>query len=285
MTHPAFDPDLPFGDDGPGDDPPEPTLADALRSLAPLRPSHDLWPGIAARLDGHGDARDNDATRPDPARHPAGTGPGRVLAFRTSGALSRPAPRRGWLAAAAVALMAVSSGATYLAVRGPALPTVAGPSAAARPALRAAALDAPSRVAQERDAQHAEGVAAPADRTPDAAPDAAARPDRRTGAALRVVRDGARRAEGFVDTAVPGAAEYDHEIAELRGVVADRHSSLDSATVAVLARNLQIIDAAIAASRAALARDPRSPFLGEQLTRALGQKVDLLRTAALLPRT
>ena len=38
-------------------------------------------------------------------------------------------------------------------------------------------------------------------------------------------------------------------------------------------------------SRAALARDPHSPFLGDQLTRALGQKVDLLRTAALLPRT
>jgi hypothetical protein len=53
----------------------------------------------------------------------------------------------------------------------------------------------------------------------------------------------------------------------------------------VLVRNLVIIDAAIAQSRAALARDPHSPFLGDQLTRALGQKVELLRTVALMPRT
>ena len=67
--------------------------------------------------------------------------------------------------------------------------------------------------------------------------------------------------------------------------VRERRGELDSATVAVLVRNLVVIDRAIAQSRAALARDPHSPFLGDQLTRALGQKVELLRTAALIPRT
>jgi hypothetical protein len=53
--------------------------------------------------------------------------------------------------------------------------------------------------------------------------------------------------------------------------------------VAIIEKNLEIIDAAIAQSRAALARDPASMMLSEQLTHALDKKVELLRTAALLP--
>jgi hypothetical protein len=53
--------------------------------------------------------------------------------------------------------------------------------------------------------------------------------------------------------------------------------------VAIIERNLQIIDAAIAQSRAALARDPASQMLDQQLTHALDKKVELLRTAAMLP--
>jgi hypothetical protein len=102
--------------------------------------------------------------------------------------------------------------------------------------------------------------------------------DRRGGARLA-----SRRDDAGVDH--PAAAAYDREIAALRAAVRDRRGELDSATVNVLVRNLGIIDAAIAQSRAALARDPHSQFLGDQLTRALGQKVELLRTVALLPRT
>ena len=71
----------------------------------------------------------------------------------------------------------------------------------------------------------------------------------------------------------------------MRRIVQQRRGELDPATVAVLERNMRLIDDAIAQSRAALARDPRSRFLGEQLERTLDQKLDLLRTAALLPRT
>ena len=76
---------------------------------------------------------------------------------------------------------------------------------------------------------------------------------------------------------------YDREIAHLQTIVRERHSLLDTATIAVIQRNLAIIDSAIAQSRAALAADPNSRFLNEQLNSVLGQKVELLRTAALLP--
>ena len=76
---------------------------------------------------------------------------------------------------------------------------------------------------------------------------------------------------------------YDREIAQLQTIVHDRRSLLDTATIAVIQRNLAVIDSAIAQSRAALAADPNSRFLNEQLNSVLGQKVELLRTAALLP--
>ncbi len=76
---------------------------------------------------------------------------------------------------------------------------------------------------------------------------------------------------------------YDQEIAQLQMIVRERRSLLDTATIAVIQRNLAVIDSAIAQSRAALAADPNSRFLNEQLNSVLGQKVELLRTAALLP--
>lgn len=76
---------------------------------------------------------------------------------------------------------------------------------------------------------------------------------------------------------------YDREIAQLQTIVAERRSLLDSTTIAVIQRNLVIIDSAIAESRAALAADPNSRFLNDQLNSVLDQKVELLRTAALLP--
>lgn len=76
---------------------------------------------------------------------------------------------------------------------------------------------------------------------------------------------------------------YGKEIAMLQRIVSERKTQLDSSTVAIIEKNLQIIDAAIEQSRAALAKDPASLLLSEQLTHALDKKVELLRTAALLP--
>ena len=78
-------------------------------------------------------------------------------------------------------------------------------------------------------------------------------------------------------------AVYGKEIEMLQRVVSERKTQLDPATVAIIEKNLQIIDAAIAQSRAALAKDPASMLLSDQLTHALDKKVELLRTAALLP--
>ena len=78
-------------------------------------------------------------------------------------------------------------------------------------------------------------------------------------------------------------AVYGKEIEMLQRIVSQRKTRLDSSTVAIIEKNLQIIDNAIEQSRAALARDPASMLLSEQLTHALDKKVELLRTAALLP--
>ncbi len=271
MTYPNSD-HIPFSDD-PSDDEFRALVARA-EALPTLRPSRDLWPGIAARLDARPDERAIDHRSPErPA--PVGTEPAgaRVLAVRALHPEHARPTRRRWLAAAAVALVSVSSGATYLAMRHPAEPAVVA-AVATEPA--------PARIVDR---------AREADAVPTGASDARRVPPERAPSPIesRVVASGVRSSirpiARSVDLSVPGAADYDREIAELRAVVADRPGELDSATVGVLTRNLRIIDAAIAASRAALARDPHSPFLGEQLTRALGQKVDLLRTAALLPRT
>jgi len=78
-------------------------------------------------------------------------------------------------------------------------------------------------------------------------------------------------------------AVYGKEIEMLQRIVSQRKTQLDPSTVAIIEKNLQIIDNAIAQSRAALAKDPASMLLSGQLTRALDKKVELLRTAALLP--
>lgn len=78
-------------------------------------------------------------------------------------------------------------------------------------------------------------------------------------------------------------ATYEHEIRDLGRILEERRGDLDSSTVAVLEKNLAVIDQAIRQSREALARDPRSRFLDQQLNSALDKKVELLRMAALLP--
>jgi len=85
--------------------------------------------------------------------------------------------------------------------------------------------------------------------------------------------------------ATPNAVEqtYDTEIAGLRTIVDSRRSHLDSATVAVIEKNLVVIDSAIAQCKSALTKDPASRFLMQSLSQSLDTKVQLLRTAAALP--
>jgi hypothetical protein len=76
---------------------------------------------------------------------------------------------------------------------------------------------------------------------------------------------------------------FDREIGAMRRIVDERRKELDPATVAVLEKNLKLIDAAISESKAALAKDPASAFLMDRLTHAYDTKLQLLRGMASLP--
>jgi hypothetical protein len=236
-------------------------------ALPLLEPSRDLWAGIAERID----------TRVLPLDAPRA---GRAVAVR-----------RSWLrpAAAAAALMIVTAGVTYklttsilmpagtatvdsrgdipkaveVAVNGPAGGTPVAPVAGASSRETPSSAASPKRVAATTATSRAtSGSRAPSvDRQPSAS-------------GVRLVNtDPLREAEPV----------YDREITKLRTIVRQRRAQLDPATVAVLEQSIAVIDSAIAQSRAALARDPASGFLATQLNHSLEKKVELLRTAALLP--
>ena len=76
---------------------------------------------------------------------------------------------------------------------------------------------------------------------------------------------------------------FDQEIGAMRNVIDQRRQDLDPATIAVLEKNLKVIDAAIAESKAALAKDPASAFLMDRLTHAYDTKLQLLSGVAAIP--
>lgn len=78
-------------------------------------------------------------------------------------------------------------------------------------------------------------------------------------------------------------ADYDREIRQLTQLLETRRNQLDPVTVAIIERNLQVIDTAITEAQQAIARDPASRFLIESLNQSLQMKVELMRTAAMLP--
>lgn len=80
-----------------------------------------------------------------------------------------------------------------------------------------------------------------------------------------------------------GIDTYEGEIGKLQDILQTRRNELDAATIAILAKNLKLIDQAISESKAALAADPASAFLAGRLNHAYDTKLELLRSAALLP--
>lgn len=73
------------------------------------------------------------------------------------------------------------------------------------------------------------------------------------------------------------------EIRALEALIATQRDRLEPATIAVIERNLALIDRAITESRAAFIQDPASRFLAAQLARSYGSKLSLLRDLAMLP--
>jgi hypothetical protein len=226
--------------------------------LPTLTPSRDLWGAVAERIEA-------------PVLSLGVRGPGSEVRGKTV------APKRmpSWLrpAAAAAALVVLTAGVTYFATREALL-------SGSQLAVDSASLDARQIVAQAIDsAQRTDGI--PLDH---AAPRTTPREPRSANRAPAVFNRGpivpAANQQSASEALEP---VYGREIEQLRRIVDERRVLLDTATVGVIERNLTIIDQAIRESRAALARDPASAFLNEQLNKALEQKVELLRAAALLP--
>lgn len=202
-------------------------LGSEARAMPLLAPSRDLWPAIEARIEAPViPLAEVEARSEGPMVRQADVEPRRARTRQLS-------PR--WLAAAAAALVAVSSGVTYLVTTR----SDAGPVA-------------------ENGAELGPWVVTGGERTGE------------------VVNAGG-------GSPPAATSSYDAELARLQAMLAERRSQLDSSTVATIERTLRVIDDAIAESREAIARDPGSPFLHEQLDRTLERRIELMRALALMP--
>ena len=219
-------------------------------NLPSLAPSRDLWDGISQRIDA-----------PVIPLH-AGTD------VVERGAAPIPRWRR-WasMSAAAALLMAATAASTYyLTVR------FRGASSPSTVATQSPAASNASHVAPE-------SVAVPAVAAVDGAKLAVAVPKQSERAATTTPAPSVR-----LVSAKPSAEQvYTSEIARLRTIVERRRAQLDPVTIGVIERNLKVIDDAIAQCKLALTKDPASRFLMESLNNALENKVQLLRTATMLP--
>lgn len=81
---------------------------------------------------------------------------------------------------------------------------------------------------------------------------------------------------------VSASVTYGREIARLEMILLQRGTALDPTTTAIIENSMRIIDSALVEARAALARDPASRFLTDQVDKTLEKKMELLRTVAFL---
>ena len=220
-----------------------------------IAPSRDLWPAIEGRI----------STR--------------LLPIAREHARGRVGHRKfGWLPVliAASALVAASAGITYvLTSHGPQHDVAVLP--VTTPASNTTA--APPHVTPEVPVASNETQVASteADRKATVAPSPTAQLERARRATSRLAsHTGASTGDDVRST-------YDNEIATLHAALDARRGQLNPATVAVIEENLRVINEAIRQSKAALAKDPNSRLLNDQLDRTLATKTGLLRAAALLP--
>jgi putative zinc finger protein len=239
-----------------------PLLADLRRlridaaNLPELAPSRDLWNGISARIE-----------------TPVVELPGR----NDSASIVRQGrfARRVWIGLAAAGLVAVTATITHEVTKRSigTTQTVAAISRPAHDTAPTATLYSPATTATTATTLPTVASNTAATATRDSVKPATTRSPAKSAASTRLASNTKPSAE----------ATYDSEIAKLRAVLSYRRRDLDSATVAVVDKNLEIIDDAIAQCRLALQKDPASRYLMQSLNDALDSKVQLLRTAATLP--
>ena len=224
-------------------------IRDEAATFPDLVPSRDLWAGIEARIAAPVIPL---AARPEPQRR-------RVPA---------------WMGIAAAALIVSTAGVTYMLTARSLRPGVDSRVALETPASQTPTTISatPGSTTEGMESRGAEGQRNVPDKSGG------------NGLARRSTETSPSGAFAtLVSQTQPTEAVYGKEIEMLQAIVKQRKTQLDSSTVAIIQRNLDIIDAAIAQSRAALSVDPASRMLGQQLTHALDKKVELLRTAAMLP--
>ena len=215
--------------------------------LPELTPSADLWSGIARRID-------------------APVVP--LVPRSTPNVTTRRRFERLRTAALAAALVAVTASVTYTL-------TVARDSARSGESIAANTQRGPTP-----DTNVASSVRDEARR--DTLPSSNVGPAPESVASTNPTRASGRATTQAVRN-TPESVTYSREIDRLRTIFARTRSQLDPRTAAIIEANLKVIDDAIAQSEAALAQDPASRFLSDQLNSALDKKLELLRTAALLP--
>lgn len=212
-------------------------------NLPALQPSRDLWSGIAARIEA-----------------PVVSIGTRQLQERRSVAVRR------WMRGATIAASLVAAaGVGYFAA-----------------GTRTQLVPTPVVALPEDSATQVVATFAPDSASPPqsgAEPSAVRRP-RAAGSATPATSARPIEAQLAVATLT---ADYDREIARLRTLIEQRRNQLDPVTVAIIEKNLKVIDTAIEDSKKAIVRDPASRFLIESLNQSLQSKVELMRTAALLP--
>jgi anti-sigma factor RsiW len=220
--------------------------ADAA-TLPELSPSRDLWSGIARRIDAP------------------------VVPLASRPAPNVVVPRPNWdrlkRAAIAAALVAITAGVTYTLTVARTGARAGGSSIASNPAVMV-----PDSGAPATDSAPRVTVAATRDLASTPSPATGQEPDRTGGQAASLPVRNEQASE-----------TYSREIDRLRTIFARNRAQLDPRTAAIIEANLKVIDDAIAQSKAALAQDPASRFLNNQLNSALDKKLELLRTAAFLP--
>ena len=227
-------------------------FADNPELLQGIVPVHDLWPEIESRISAR--------VIPMSAR------PARVA--RKS---------LGWIPMliAASALVVASAGVTYVLTRRATHDDVPGSIASKHtsPQPPDAAAKGAAQVIQPQPGETAVARNDVAARSSDDLPRLA---HERHPAAQLASR---REAYGSDDM----RSTYDSEITTLHAALEARRGQLNPSTVAIIEQNLSVIDEAIRQSKAALAQDPNSRLLNDQLDRTLATKTGLLRAAALLP--
>lgn len=226
-----------------------PLLADLRKlridaaNLPELTPSRDLWAGISERIQ-----------TPVVEITAGGRLDGRMIARK------RRVSSVVWMGLAAAGLVAITATVTHQITKRSFDVAPAATRVAIVPTPKTAGVSSQAPVTQPIVDSTAAGTAGRA-----------------------VVRPATNASTSLASNRLTAEQTYDDEISRLRAVVTRRKSQLDSATVAVIEHNLGVIDQAIAQCKQALRKDPHSQFLMESLNGALDDKVQLLRTAAMLP--